>query len=209
MEVRKADKHDYPFIYRFLSNNYDCETYFNWDIGRLCFTRYAENNGINNRSYDEWINDMYLWIQDGEIIGMVHTEEPRDYFIQVAPKYKNYEKEMIKHIMCDVRSKTPERKSIVLTVDKRDIQRIELFESIGGKKLNDVDTLRILNVDEYELIDKESEYMVSVIDKTDYKLCQKISDIYRYVWPESRYVPNGEIVKNFLKIQMDLKLYPG
>lgn len=181
MEVRKADKHDYPFIYRFLSNNYDCETYFNWDIGRLCFTRYAENNGINNRSYDEWINDMYLWIQDGEIIGMVHTEEPRDYFIQVAPKYKNYEKEMIKHIMCDVRSKTPERKSIVLTVDKRDIQRIELFESIGGKKLNDVDTLRILNVDEYELIDKESEYMVSVIDKTDYKLCQKISDIYRYV----------------------------
>lgn len=95
---------------------------------------------------------MYLWIQDGEIIGMVHTEEPRDYFIQVAPKYKNYEKEMIKHIMCDVRSKTPERKSIVLTVDKRDIQRIELFESIGGKKLNDVDTLRILNVDEYELI---------------------------------------------------------
>lgn len=199
MEVRKADKYDYLYIYRFLSNNYDCKTYFNWDIGRLCFTRYAVNNGINSRSYDEWINNMYLWIQDDEIVGMVHTEEPGDYFIQVAPKYKNYEKEMMKHIMCDVRSKTPERKSIVLTANERDIQRIELLESLGGKKLNDVDILRILNADEYELIDKRSEYEVSAIDKMDDELCQKISDIYRYVWPESRYVPNGEVVKKLLE----------
>ncbi len=91
MVVRKADKNDYPYIYRFLSDNYECGTYFNWDIGRLCFTRYAENNGINGRSYDEWISDMYLWIRDNEIVGMVHTEEPWDYFIQVSKNYKNLE----------------------------------------------------------------------------------------------------------------------
>ena len=67
MEVRKAEKHDYPYIYRFLSNNYDCGTYFNWDVGRLCFTCYALNDGINSRGYDEWIKDMYLWLQEDEL----------------------------------------------------------------------------------------------------------------------------------------------
>lgn len=35
MEVRRAEVKDYPYIYKFLSNNYECENYFNWDIGRL------------------------------------------------------------------------------------------------------------------------------------------------------------------------------
>lgn len=198
MVVRKAEKRDYPHIYRFLSNNYDCGTYFNWDVGRLCFTRYAVNNGINSRNYDQWINDIFLWIQDDEIVGMVHTEEPGDYFIQVSPKYKNIEKEMLNHIVVDVRRNTPGKKSIILTADERDIQRNELLESFGGERLHDVDTLRILKVGEWEPKDKKSEYEVSVIDRTDDELCQKVSEIYRYVWPESRYVPNGEVVKNLL-----------
>ena len=161
-----------------MSNNYECENYFNWDIGRLCFTRFAVNNEENSRGLHEWIKDMYLWLKNDEIVGMIHTEEPGDYFIQVAPEHKNLEKEMIEHIMCDVKRKTPERKSIVLCADERDSQRIGLLESLGGKKLGDVDTLRFLEIDKSEVTDRQSEFQVSKIDAMNNELCQKISDVY-------------------------------
>lgn len=42
------------------------------------------------------------------------------------------------------------------------------------------------------------KYKVTTIDKMNQELCEQISGIYRYVWPESRYVPNGEVVKRLL-----------
>ncbi|MBQ6807279.1 MAG: hypothetical protein IJO97_07620 [Lachnospiraceae bacterium] len=199
MEVRRADVKDYPHIYRFLSNNYECENYFNWDVGRLCFTRFAVNNEENSRGFIEWIKDVYLWLKDEEIVGMVHTEEPGDYFIQVAQANKNLEKEMIEYIMQDAKRKIPERKSIIISTDERDDKRISLLELFGGKKLSDVDTLRLLKTDECEVADIQSEFRVSEIDATNATFCQKISEVYRYVWPESSYVPNGDVVKNLLE----------
>lgn len=198
MEVRRAEVKDYSYIYRFLSNNYECENYFNWDVGRLCFTRFAVNNEENSRGFDEWIKDVYLWLENDEIVGMIHTEEPGDYFIQVAPAYKNLEKEMIEYIMADVKRKTPERKSIVLSADERDYQRIGVLEAFGGKKLRDVDSLRFFKVDDCEELNRQSEFQVSKIDAMDCEICQKISHVYRYVWPESSYVPSGNVVKNLL-----------
>lgn len=74
MEVRRAEVKDYSDIYRFLSNNYDCGNYFNWDVGRLSFTRFAVNNEENSRGFDEWIKDVYLWLENDEIVGIIHTE---------------------------------------------------------------------------------------------------------------------------------------
>ena len=92
MVLRKAKKEDYPLIYKFLSNNYDCDNYYNWDIGRLCFTRFAVNNEFNSRGYEAWIQDFNIWEEDGEIVGMIHTEETNDYFIQVAKEFKRKDK---------------------------------------------------------------------------------------------------------------------
>ena len=105
---------------------------------------------------------------------------------------------MIEEIMQEVKRKTPNRSSVLLNADERDVERIRLFETLGGKKLEYVDTLCFLNVNEYVAEYKELKYNLSSIDKMDLELCQQISETYRYVWSESCYVPNGEVVKRLL-----------
>lgn len=198
MKIRKARKEDYILIFKFLTENYCCGQYYNWDVGRLSFCRYAVNNEYNSNGFESWINKISVWEENDKIVALWNTEEEEDFFIQVSKEYKYLEEEIIKSIFEEIMSQFP-KKNVVISVGIEDKHRIQLLERLGGIKMPFSEEIRILKINNINTQSISSSYHVEKIDALDELLCEKVSETYSYIWPESRYVPNGIVVQNLLK----------
>ena len=198
MIIRQAKVEDYSNLYHFLTKNYKCGSYLNWDVGRLTFCRYAVNNGITFPGEEDWFSHIKVWEQDGEIVAFWHNEEQEQYFMQVSKAYKYLETEILEDILADVKARFPEKEKIELTACAEDYERIQLLESYSAVKLDFEDERRRLVLSEEKAEHIEKSYRVVRVDKEDTILCEKLAQTYQYVWPESSYVPNGKVVSNML-----------
>lgn len=198
MNKRQARVDDYSKLYQFLSKNYDCGTFFNWDIGRLTFCRYAVNHDMTFQAEENWFLHMKIWENDGEIVAFWHTEEQDQYVIQVSKSYKYLEKEIIDDMLEDAKIRFPEKEKIELTVSSEDEERIQLLTQYSGVKLEFEDEKRRMPLNKESQQYIRNSYHVVNVTQDDAILCEKLAETYRYVWPESSYVPSGKVIFNML-----------
>ena len=198
MIIRQAKVEDYGKLYQFLSKNYDCGSFLNWDVGRLTFCRYAVNNTVSFKGEADWFSHIKLWEKDGEIVAFWHNEEQDQYFMQVSEGYKYLEAEMLEDILAEVKTRFPEKDMIELTACAEDYERIQLLEQYGGVKLDFEDEKRRMSLVEEEEEYPKKLYRTVMVDKEDAILCAKLAETYQYVWPESSYVPNGKVFMDML-----------
>ncbi len=198
MIKRQAKKEDYNKLYHFLSKNYDCGNFQNWDVGRLTFCRYAVNNAITYGGEQDWFAHIWLWEQEGEIVALWHNEEPNQYFLQISEEYKYLEEEILKDILEDVKARFPEMEMIELTAFAEDKERIRLLEQYGGVKLEFEDKKRRIILKEEKQEYMKIPYRAVTVEKENALLCTKLAETYQYVWPESSYVPSGKVISDML-----------
>lgn len=191
---------DYERIYEFLSNNYDCEDYHNWDIGRWTFTRYGVYNNIISNGLSQWEANIMLWEDfNSEIVAIAHIEEKGDYFIQIAKQYKNNEEDILKWILEDYKKNNPHKETIVLSACIHDELKKQLYLKYNAIKIDGLDHKRSVCTNEkIDIPTIDNGFKLIHIDEKSKECCTKISNLYMEVWPESRYMPNGDTVQGML-----------
>ncbi len=196
--INELDEYD-----KFLGTNFDCGDYLNWDCGRFRYCRYSIMNGMNHGNEESWIPSFQRFEDQGKLVGFVHTEEPHDYFMQIQKEYKFLEREMLEYCLADAKKKNPERTSIVLTAGSKDAQRIQLFESFGGKRLPDEDFHRIGKLSAQEekarsIKQNDVSFRVERIQEMDQEALQELVRIYHEVWTDCNYFPSTDTPKRIL-----------
>ena len=198
MVIRQAKAEDYKNLYQFLSRNYDCGTYQNWDVERLMFCRYATNNSVCFQGEESWFSHIKIWEESGEIVAFWHNEEQDQYFMQVSKAYKYLEEEILKDILNDVRTRFPEKQKIEISVCEEDKEREQIISKYGVVKLEIEDVKRRLVLEMEKRNLKSTSYHVIIVEKENASLCEQLAETYQYVWPESCYVPNGKVISDML-----------
>ncbi len=188
---------------KFLGENFDCVDYLNWDCARFRYCRYSVMNGINHGNEESWLSSFQRFEDQGKLVGFVHTEESSDYFMQIRKGYKFLEREMLEYCLKDAKKKNPERTSIALTAGSKDIQRVQLFESFGGKRLPGEDCRRIGKLSAQEEKAKSVKlsnmpFHVERINEMNGEALLESVRIYHEVWKDCDYFPSAETPKRIL-----------
>lgn len=191
---------DFDHVDKFLSDSYILdEQTNNWDNGRWSFNRFCVHNCEEATGNRVWEDDVQIWEDGGQIIGVCHYEEVGDYFLQVHPNYKNLEEEMLVYAMNNCRTQFPEIDNITFSSHCGDEKRKSLLEKYGGIKNEFVDKNRKLIIDKkHELPTLPTTFKVINIDISDKMICEKVAELYTRIWPTSSYMPNGETVMSFV-----------
>ncbi|MGN7762400.1 hypothetical protein [Paenibacillus sp. 22594] len=188
--------HDFERVNAFISKTFGCEGTYNWDNARWSFNRYCIHNKEEQSKKRIWEDSVQLWVDnEGKIIGVAHIEEPGDYFFQVHPFYKYMEEEMLIWAIENCKRNFPDLRKIVVSSSYHDVERKKLFQKYNAKKLSFVDEHRVIELKrEYPTPELPTGYRIIRLERDNFEACQKISDLYTRVWPNSSYIPNGETV---------------
>ena len=194
-------KEDFERVNDFLSKTYDCGEYSNWDNARWSFNRYCEHNQEELSDNRLWEKSVKLWENStGELLAVAHIEEPGDYFFQVHPQCKYLEEEMLLWAIDDCKIRYPYIDKIVVTSNSKDYERKKLYSKYGAEKHDFIDESRVhMLKKEYSLPKLPEGYKLINLVGEDIASCKKVSDLYTFIWPTSRYMPNGETVASMTK----------
>ena len=191
---------DFDDVDKFLSDSYILNQQTdNWDNGRWSFNRFCIHNLEEATGSRVWEDGVQIWEDGDKIIGVCHYEEPGDYFLQVHPKYKNIEEEMLVYAMNNCREQFPKIENISFSSYYGDEKRKSLLRKYGGIKNEFTDTYRKLSIaKKHELPTLPKSFKVINIDTSDKIICEKVAKLYTRIWPSSSYMPNGETVMSFV-----------
>lgn len=191
---------DFDDVDKFLSDTYILNQQTeNWDNGRWSFNRFCIHSSEEATGSRVWEEGAQIWEDGDKIIGVCHYEEPGDYFLQVHPKYKNIEEEMLVYAMNNCREQFPNIENISFSSYYGDEKRTSLLLKNGGIKNDITDTNRKLIIDKkHELPTLPKSFKVINIDTSDKIICEKVAELYTRIWPSSSYMSNGETVMSFV-----------
>jgi mycothiol synthase len=151
IKTRMYEQRDYERIIAFLREMYERNRNQHcWLSTRWEYAEHLVNPLFVERGYKDWEERIKIWEEDGSIIGIVHPEDTYNAFLQINPKYRFLEAEMIdwaeKNIAMPVQDGS---KKIVIWVNESDHYRQQLLQKRGyikGKECNFLNVRKIDNI---------------------------------------------------------------
>lgn len=148
-----------------------------WLTARWIYAEYLVCPLFTSKGLKDWKSSIRIWeTLDNQIVGIVSSENPdQNVFLQIHPKYRFIEKEMIEwaEINLAVFNPQEEKKQIAIWTNDSDGIRKEMLSLLGYKKGDECEYLNVFYFDkkfqEYNLPDsytvKSMSDGIDILDK--------------------------------------------